>query len=96
MHYSKNKWSRGWVRNWFYYKLPGFDVTANDESEMVYPLASQLVDPNLVTHPEFSRRGSKVNERVYCNAYFYSNSRDLVEELCAADVQPLSKGFAIP
>lgn len=96
MHCSKNKWSSGWADCWFYYKVRGVDVAANDATRTVFPLSYRLVDSNHVTHPSFSSRGSKANEKVYCNVYFYWSSRDFVEEFCAADMLPLAKSFAMP
>lgn len=37
-----------------------------------------------------------MNEKVYCEAYFYSSSPDLVEEFCEAKIHPLVENFVFP
>lgn len=51
------------------------------------------MDSDLVRMPEFARRGHKTGEKVYSDAYHFTNNRDLVVDFYAASVRPLRDSF---
>lgn len=68
-------------------------MTDAGEVKVVYPFASRLSLSNRIKMPDFERRGHIAGEDVYFISYHYTNSRDQVEEFCAAGVRPLKGGF---
>jgi hypothetical protein len=87
----KNKWSTGWMKAWFYCKVPIHQSALGGKS--VHVLHSYMTDLEYVMEPPHDCPDSDPNDKAFIRATTTIGGRDAVEEFMSSKIWPLSAGL---
>jgi hypothetical protein len=87
---TKNKWSTGWRKAWFYCKVPLHPYPHSEKA--VHALRSHMRALNFCTKPITSDTAQDLNDDAFVWASQNIEGRDDVEQFLSCEVWPLSAG----
>jgi len=94
---QKNKWSKDWMKYWFYVRTRGMTSTGSDGKKNTrYPLASVMIPMKPLTQGTLgpgTEEGHEACDRAFALACQYSGGHDLVEEMVVANCWPLRRNM---
>jgi hypothetical protein len=88
----KNKWPIGWMKAWFYCKVPLHACSQGGKS--VHALRSHMSYLNFRTKPSFNCADDDLSDDTFVWASKHIGGRDIVEEFIACNVWPLAAGIS--
>jgi hypothetical protein len=89
---TKNKWSAGWTKAWFYCKVPLHPCLLGGKT--VHTLRSHMSSLNFRTRPSVQDSVEDLSDDAFIWAYKNIRGRDVVEEFVSCGVWPLSTGVS--
>jgi hypothetical protein len=85
---TKNKWSTGWMKAWFYCKVPLHVCPRGGIS--IHALRSHMSALNFHTKPSIQNSGEDLSDDAFISASRNIEGRDDVEEFVSCGVWPLA------
>jgi hypothetical protein len=87
----KNKWSLGWIKAWFYCRVPYLRHSEGRKS--VFALRSRMSALHYTVKPEVKCSASDVNNTAFVRAAAMIGVHRAIEELLACGMYPLASSF---
>jgi hypothetical protein len=87
----KNKWSLGWMKSWFYYRVPC--LHSSKGGKIVYALHSRMSALDYVVEPYVECPDDDPNNVAFVPATATIGGQDVVEEFVACKMCPLASSF---
>jgi hypothetical protein len=87
----KNKWSVGYTKLWFYYRVPCQRSSRGGKS--MYTLYSRMSELDYAVEPKVECPDNDPNDASFVRATATIGGRDAVEEYVACKMYPLATGF---
>jgi hypothetical protein len=87
----KNKWSMGWMRSWFYCRVPF--LQSSESRKSVYTLHSLMSALDYTVEPEVECPKGDANDAAIVLATTIIRGQDNVEEFMASRMYPLTSSF---
>jgi hypothetical protein len=88
----KNMWSAGWMRSWFYCRVPY--LCSSDGGKSMHGLHSQMSVLDYTVEPEVECSDDDTNNVAFVQATTTIGGRDAVEEFVACKMFPLASSFS--
>jgi hypothetical protein len=86
----KNKWSAGWMKAWFYYKVPRH--LCEEGGKIVHILRSYMCSLDFQMEPPFDCADNNSGDVAFIQVTKFIRGRDVVEEFIACGMYPLAFG----
>jgi hypothetical protein len=90
---TKNKWSAGWTKAWFYCKVPLHVCPQGGKS--IHTLRSHMSALNFHTKPSIRDSGENLSDDAFVWASKNIGGRDIMEEFVSCGVWPLAAGVSV-
>jgi hypothetical protein len=87
----KNKWSSGWIKSWFYFRVPCWRSSEGGKS--VHALHTWMSELDYAAEPEVECLDDDPNEAAFIWATATIEGRDAVKEYVACKMYLLAVGF---
>jgi hypothetical protein len=87
----KNKWSAGWIRAWFYCKVPL--LRSPHRGKSVFTLCLSMTPLDFTTEPSFECANGDSSDAAFVHDVSLIGGRDAVEEYLACRMFPLLANF---
>jgi hypothetical protein len=88
----KNKWSTGWMKSWFYCRIPR--LCSSEGGKSVHILHSWMSALDYMIEPEVECLDDDLNDISFIRVTITIGDRDTIEEFVACKMFPLACGFS--